>query len=338
MKVIVVGAGIIGASCAYHLAQAGAQVTLIDAHDAGGQASARSFGWINASFAETDAYYGLRRRAIDHFRDLSKTVTLPELRWKGALWWEDSGADFDAQVAQLAARGYEAEVIDAAAFAALEPHVANPPARAILGQVEGAARGDLIARTLVQAAGVTLVPGCQVHRVHADAVETSQGTFKAPRVIVAVGAQSHDLLGLPMDNQAGIIVHTKPTAPLVDHIIMSPDIHFRQSPDGRIIMGEIFSGGGLGTRSLEGFVDDLMTRLRARLPDATLALDQVLQGLRPVPADGLPVIGDMQGIYAVTMHSGITLGPYVGALVAAEVMGDTQDMLAPFRPARLMHD
>ena len=56
MKVIVVGAGIVGASIAYHLAAAGAAVTVLDAGAVGAGASAKSFGWINASFAETPAF------------------------------------------------------------------------------------------------------------------------------------------------------------------------------------------------------------------------------------------------------------------------------------------
>ena len=79
MKVIVVGAGIVGASIAYHLAAAGAAVTVLDAGAVGAGASAKSFGWINASFAETPAYYRLRRAAIDRFRVLSQQLSLPSV-------------------------------------------------------------------------------------------------------------------------------------------------------------------------------------------------------------------------------------------------------------------
>ncbi|TIQ62348.1 MAG: FAD-binding oxidoreductase, partial [Mesorhizobium sp.] len=47
--VIVVGAGIIGASIAWHLAKAGAKVTIVADSGAGGVATPNSFAWINAS-------------------------------------------------------------------------------------------------------------------------------------------------------------------------------------------------------------------------------------------------------------------------------------------------
>ena len=334
MKVIVVGAGIVGASIAYHLAAAGAAVTVLDAGAVGAGASAKSFGWINASFAETPAYYRLRRAAIDRFRTLSQQLSLPSVRWKGALWWEDEGAAFDTQAAALAARGYEAEVLDAAGFAALEPHVANPPSASILGRVEGAADGDAIARALIAASGAVVLVGCKVTAASATTVQTSHGPMSADHIVMAVGAATGDLLAVPMDNQAGVIVHTAPVAPVVDHIIMSPDVHFRQTPDGRIVMGEIFSGGGLGARDARDFSHDMLARLRLRLPQVDLRIAAVNLGLRPVPADGLPCVGWIDGVYVAVMHSGITLAPLIGQFAAAEIMGQKQTALTGFRPDR----
>lgn len=334
MQVIVVGAGIVGASCAYHLAKAGADVTVLEAGSIGTGASAKSFGWINASFAETPEYYALRRAAIDRFSELSSALCLPRVSWKGALWWEDEGEAFKAQWAEVNARGYEVDLIDAAGFSALEPAVANPPAACILGKVEGAADGAAVARALLAACDARVLVGCEVTSVSARSVQTSHGVLTADHVVVAVGAKSGDLLGLPMENQAGLILHTKHVAPVVGHIIMSPDVHFRQDPAGQIVMGEIFSGGGLGDREINGFAGEMLGRLRKRLPRVALDIENVMLGVRPVPKDGLPIVGWVDGVYAATMHSGITLGPLMGQLVAAEILGEQQAILAPFRPAR----
>ena len=51
-KVFVVGSGIIGASVALACQDLGAKVTVLEQGSLGGIASANSFGWINASFAE----------------------------------------------------------------------------------------------------------------------------------------------------------------------------------------------------------------------------------------------------------------------------------------------
>jgi len=193
-----------------------------------------------------------------------------------------------------------------------------------------------VARALLSASGAQVLIGCEVTGVSKRSMQTSHGVLTADHVVVAVGATSEALLGLPMNNQAGVILHSKPVAPTVGHIIMSPDVHFRQDPAGHIVMGEIFSGGGLGVRDVREFAGEMLTRLRGRLPYVDLEIEAVMLGLRPVPKDGLPMVGWVDGVYAAVMHSGITLAPLIGQLVAAEIMGVAQERLAPFRPDRVM--
>jgi glycine/D-amino acid oxidase-like deaminating enzyme len=168
--------------------------------------------------------------------------------------------------------------------------------------------------------------------------------MQGDKVVVATGAWSQKMLArfdidLPMDNRTGVIVHTLPTAPVVDHVIMSPDIHFRQNIKGRIIMGEIFSGGGLDESISESpveFAAKMLERLKTRLPDVKdLTVDRIMVGKRPVPQDGMPAVGMLGGVYVAVMHSGITLAPLVGKLVAQEIIeGQASDLLTDFRPTR----
>jgi len=56
--------------------------------------------------------------------------------------------------------------------------------------------------------------------------------------------------------------------------------------------------------------------------------------------DGLSAVGAMPGIdgyYVVVTHSGVTLSPFLGRAVAAEIVNGTRaEQLEPFRPGRLM--
>jgi len=353
MKIIIIGAGLIGATIADHLAMAGVDVTVLERGAPGIGASGNSFGWINASFAETDAYFDLRQRAMAYFHGYCAGLA-PAPGWGGCLWWEDEGAAFDRHVSELNHRGYGAELIGRAEFSRLEPAVANPPERSLRIAAEGAVEGDQLARALLRRAadnGATLITGCDVlHLLRAGAdvigVQTSLGPLMADRVICAAGACSESLLAesgisLPMDNKPGLILTTAPAAPVIDHIIMSPDIHFRQGCDGRFTLGEIFSGGFAGgtAEDAKTLAADLINRLRARLPGSSnIQLETVKLGLRPVPADGLPVIGPVAaapGLCLAVMHSGITLGPFVGRLMADEVLGrEPSPLLRDFRHDR----
>ncbi len=48
-SVLIIGAGVIGASLAYELARQGAAVTVIDAAQAGSGTSAATYGWVNSN-------------------------------------------------------------------------------------------------------------------------------------------------------------------------------------------------------------------------------------------------------------------------------------------------
>jgi glycine/D-amino acid oxidase-like deaminating enzyme len=63
-------------------------------------------------------------------------------------------------------------------------------------------------------------------------------------------------------------------------------------------------------------------------------------GCRPMPPDGLPIVGWLPGhdrIYVAVGHGGITIGPLVGRLVADEIISDRDlKVLKPFRPSRFV--
>jgi glycine/D-amino acid oxidase-like deaminating enzyme len=73
---------------------------------------------------------------------------------------------------------------------------------------------------------------------------------------------------------------------------------------------------------------------------ATARVEAARLGVRPMPPDGFPVVGPHPGMpafYVVVTHSGITLGPVLGPLVAGELLnGRPEPVLSPYRPDRLL--
>ncbi|NBO21116.1 MAG: ABC transporter substrate-binding protein [Rhodobacteraceae bacterium] len=78
---------------------------------------------------------------------------------------------------------------------------------------------------------------------------------------------------------------------------------------------------------------DIVVRSGPRIAEIRL-------GRRPVPQDGLPLLGGLPGFGGATLavtHSGVTLAPLIGRLLAREILfGEESALLAPFRPLRLM--
>jgi glycine/D-amino acid oxidase-like deaminating enzyme len=82
---VVVGAGIVGASVAYHAARAGAVVALVDAGRPGAGVTADSFGWIGASGVRTGPAAGLRATATEEYRRLEAELSALPVTWSGSL-------------------------------------------------------------------------------------------------------------------------------------------------------------------------------------------------------------------------------------------------------------
>ena len=82
----------------------------------------------------------------------------------------------------------------------------------------------------------------------------------------------------------------------------------------------------------------LRPELIARIADAAApASVQASGGIRSVAEDGQPVAGfaaELANLYLLVSHSGATLAPILGKLVAAELRGTPQAKLAPYRPDR----
>ena len=173
----------------------------------------------------------------------------------------------------------------------------------------------------------------------ATGVRTHSGHIKADKVILAAGEASEALSAdigvvLPMANLAGFLAHSAPR-PLVLHgIVLAPRVHMRQCVDGRVVVGWDF-GGSAAPDDPHHEAEKLIGAARELLVDDDLDLDHFTLGLRPIPADGFPVIGEapgLPGLYLAVMHSGITLAPLVGRLSAEEIVGGhALDVLKPYR-------
>ena len=165
-SVVIVGAGIVGASLACHLASAGAAVTIIERSRSASGVTARSFAWINIVHGNAAVLAQLRNLAIADYRRLEQELNgALAVDWNGALTWSEDPAESERAVAEHTAWGYDVRLVEEDEIRRLEPHLVAPPPVAAHAPGEGAI--DPVAATLAlvgaaREAGARLVKGTEV--------------------------------------------------------------------------------------------------------------------------------------------------------------------------------
>ena len=347
--VVVVGAGIVGAAVAYEVALAGSAVTLVDKALPASGVTGDSFAWIGGpSGADLpDGSWPLRRGAMEAYRRLERQLPGVRVRWTGSVAWGGPELTEDRSL------GPDEHLLDAAQAGRLEPNLADPPARALHKDSDGAVDPVAVTDALVAAArahGARLVVGSAVTALCAQdgrvsGAQTTDGFLPADTVVVTAGVDAATLcapLGfdLPVAPSPALLLPFTAAPGLVRTLVASPDLEVREASDGHLLVAAGYHG--------EASQDDLartarqtLSRLSATFtgpPDVTLV--SVRLAARPMPADGLPVIGPLPGVsgaYLAVMHSGVTLAPVAARLVAAEVVDGVEVAeLDGVRPSRFL--
>ncbi|MGB1234689.1 MAG: NAD(P)/FAD-dependent oxidoreductase [Planktomarina sp.] len=348
-KIIIIGGGIIGAATAYHLSRQGTQVTVLDAGQ--GRATAASFGWVNASYSANEDHFHLRVAGLQAWAKMIADFGLqPEGR--GSIAWDQDADGLMAQHKQLSDLGYPVEVLSSAEFQQLEPAIVSPPDISLRFPSELVVDANHAVGDLLKRSGAMVFRGVHVERIEETAVgpivKTALGDLPADQVIVAAGTGTEDLLSgfetsPPLKSSPTLVVTTDAVEKVSSHVLASPVGDIRQRADGAFIMptdiGHQSSETDLSGVDLQDTVDDAMHRLCGLFPHLDLSPAAMNLAWRPMPVDGLPIVGRITDrIYTAVMHSGVTLGAVMGELVADEVIhgstNRTQSFLSAYRPDR----
>lgn len=342
MRIAIIGGGILGSSIAWHVARDGAQVTVFD--DGSSSATAGSFAWINASWGNSASYRRLRMASMAAWARLDQEVPGLGFASSGALIWDLPEDELRLFAREAAAQGYRLRACDADDARQLEPRLRQAPGYALFAPDEGMVEASAARDALLRASGAVVRTETASLTGNKGEVRTSQGLESFDAIVVAAGIGSAGLLAqigltLKMDAPAGLIAWSKPIETRLKTMVLTPDLHMRQCADGRLSVGEDFAGNDPQDRA-EDVSSDMLRRAGEILDlGVPLVLDEWRLTPRPTPGDGLPALGRIgpDGPLLALTHSGVTLAPIVGEIIAQELrMGTPDPRAALYRPERLL--
>ena len=361
MDVVVVGAGIVGAACAYYATRAGMSVTVLDSGTIGGGTTSRGEGNILVSDKgpgpELDLASWSRSLWLEIAADVGADAL--ELEEKGGLVVatdEPALARLHQFARSQAEVGVKVETVPADELRDHEPHLARDLSGGAYYPEDMQVQPVLAAAALMAAArarGARVETGMTVTAVERNArgavtaVLAGPHRFPAGAVINAAGTWGSEVsvrLGgpVPILPRRGFVLVTEPLPRVVRHKVYSADyVSNVASDDAALETSAVIEGTRGGTvligasRERVGFDAtlsvDVVTRLAAQAVRlfpvlADVALMRVYRGFRPYCPDHLPVIGAdprVAGLFHACGHegAGIGLAPATGRLLAQLITG-----------------
>lgn len=364
-RIVVIGAGAVGAVTAYRLAQAGAAVTVVERRYPGSGTTRNSFAWTN-SFGKTPRHYHrLNARSIRDHEDLARELDGDWYHLDGGLQWthasdEDQGQRLKQTVSRLRSWGYRVETLSPErVMREMEPDLFIDPDRVeevFYTPHEGWVNGIGLAHGAIRAAlrrysarlVNDVVVGLDGPQGAVDSVKLAGGeTLPADVVINAAGPDAARIaamaaIDLPIRRQPGFLIVTEPAPIMLKAIVHSPETNAHADGGSRLLLHRDDYDERAESEEPVNVSDPLcqlaVDNASAILPGLRgIRAEGTRLGVRPMPKDGHPIVGfepEVTGLYELVMHSGITLSAVMGLLVTEDLIGTEPPELAPYRPER----
>jgi glycine oxidase len=366
-KTVVIGAGVVGLSIAWRLAQAGCSVTVYDRAKAGRGASWAAAGMLAAAVETEPGEEKLLALTLESQKLWPRFAREIEAASGISIGYRDEGTIVVALTRDDAAQlrfsyefqrslGLDIDWLSGAEARRREPHLRPGISGAVLSPKDHQVDNRLLGSALAEAArraGAVLYEHCPVREVElfggrVRGVVSDRGSDPADIVVLAAGAWSREIAGIPASYLPPVrpikgqmlALSMDPAAPLVRHVIWLPRGYLVPRLDGRLIVGATVEERGFDDKITAGGLLALIEGAWRAVPAIEeLPVAETWVGFRPGSRDDAPMLGPSgidQFVVATGHHrNGILLTPITANVISDYVLtGRLSEVAAPFAPDR----
>ena len=348
-SVVIVGGGVVGTSAAFHLAEAGADVVLIERASLGSGSTSKAAGGVRTQFSDV-LNIEIAKRSLDAFRDFGQRpgweIDLEQVGYLFVLTRVSDVEAFARSVALQNELGLESRMLTADETRALCPLLDGEDV--IAGAFspgdghatpEGVVQGYAFA---ARAHGAIIRVGCEVSAIRVDdrgqitEVVTTDGAIRTPTVICAAGAWSRACgamvgVDLPVSPLRRQILFTEAIDGLPGDLPMTIDFEtsfyfHREGPGLLMGMSDPREKPGFTVETSDDWIPGLMDVVRRRAPRiADVGIRGGWAGLYEMTPDHNAIIGEAARVsrflYATGFSGhGFLQGPAVGEILRDMVL------------------
>ena len=362
--VVIIGAGIVGAACAWACANEGLRVAVIEADIIGGGATGAGMGHL-VVMDDSEAQFALTRYSHSLWQQLARELPGDvEYEPCGTIWVAADEEEMEAVRQKkefYEARGVPAEVLDAKALRAAEPNLHEGLVGGLRVPGDAVIYAPCAAQFFVERAqsrGAELHLPRVVTEITAEGVRLNDGTvIAAHRVVNAAGTWSPMLTpGLEVKKRKGHLVITERYAGFVKHQLVelgylksahsmtAESVAFNVQPrrTGQMLIGSSRQFDVEGKEVDANILRHMLERAAEFLPGVNrLSAIRSWTGFRAATPDKLPLIGPWPGrenLFLATGHEGLGITTSLGTakLLVDQLLRRTSEIpIEPYLPSRV---
>jgi glycine/D-amino acid oxidase-like deaminating enzyme len=353
-KTIILGAGLIGSSIAFHLSKKETGILVVDQGYPSSGTSGSNQSWIWVHTKKPDYYAEFSMYSAELYPSLKKELSMDfEYRRTGGIspiFTKEEWEQAERMVEEQRARGINIKLLTKKQALKKEPAL-NPD---ILGATYSSLDGHVNPMRLntslylsAQKNGVSFSFYNKVLHVEREnngnfIVTTQNKVYYAEKVVIAGGKWTSEMANwfdarVPIEKVKGQIIVTEPIPPLLKHIVRG----MRQTNNGEILIGmsSEYEDNRTTTFDVMKQSASLAVKLIPKLNNVRIV--RHFSGVRGVPIDKLPVLGeipDNRGLFVAATHSGVTLTPIVGYILSEIIMREKPSIsIAPYDVKRFYY-